>query len=408
MSEDNQDTSAVRPYPEFSVDAGILYQALSNVVNGLNTKRLVITISAEGDKVRVYGVDRSALGGSVSGVLAAFKADVSAEGIVRPDTNMLSKMVSKLPDGNVRVFPDDDLTYRRLCLETDRVRFKTRCYPIEELFAEAPGVPEGSQSFRMDTDSIARALTVSSACALDDDRNDTFKSTVSAVTGENGLQLMSCDGSRLVTVDVEGAALGHSGSEAVLPAATVAALGRAARASGASRVIYHDSGGEDNDENRIVLDMIGAEVSTRYFCPLHVKEYPDVRSKIPDWEPDEEHSDDVGILSLTATDLRNAVNRMRVLDTRGVALSLSSPDGISMTPSEETDGDVDEDLSGAYEGPEQRIILNKDYLGDVSSICDGDIITMRIPEAANELVLIRGSDSDSVLYGVLRMAERRT
>lgn len=407
MSEDNQETSTVRPYPDFTADAGILNQALANVINGLSSRRVVLTLSAEGDKVRIYGVDPSAMGSSVSGVLTAFKADIATEGIVRPDTDMMSKMVSKLPEGNVRVYPDDDMTYRRLCLEANRVRFKTRCFPLEEMFSEAPTVPEGSQSFHMDTSSLAHAFQVSSSCAINDDRNDTFKSMVSAVSSDEGLQLMSCDGSRLVTVDVEGASLGSSGNEAVLPASTVAALGRAARASSSPKVVYHDSGDGSDGEHRIVLDMIGSEVATRYFCPLHVREYPEVRSRIPEWDPEEDQDDDIGVLTISSGDLRNAIGRMRVLDSRGVALTLAAPDGIHMTPSEETDGDVDEDIDGTYAGPDQRVVLGKDYLSDVASICDGDTITMRIPEAVNELVLIKGSESANVLYGILRMAERR-
>ncbi len=351
-------------------------QRLSGVV-GTGTQQPLyrhVKLEADGEHLHLSGTDLE-----VGLTLSIADVEIEREGAALLPHDRISPVVGATPDEQVTLKEDDGA----VTIETEDSHFRI----LGEDPADFPPLPElpVDNVIEIDAD-VLKYMVRRTVFATAQEKGRYALHGVFCVLGaENTLELVAADGARLAHVKKKVSNPTDLQEEFIVMRAGFEQLARLAD-YGDETVRFGLSEGRfvaQNDAGRLV-------------CQLVEGQFPNYREVIP--------TESKIKVQLPTGVLLNAVRRARYMtteETRVVEFRFSS-EGLAITAESSDVGQAEVKVPLEYEEEEANIAFNPEYLEDVLSIVERDMVKMRFTDRRTPCVLKGGLDFTYVVSPVIR------
>ncbi|MBY4676579.1 DNA polymerase III subunit beta [Marinobacterium arenosum] len=333
-----------------------------------------ILLVAEGDQLSMTGTDLEVeLVGRVT-------LDEPAEaGSVTVPARKLMDICKSLPD-DARI--ELALNGQKMVIKAGRSRFSLSTLPASDF----PNVEDGPQALELSmAQQQLRRLIDKTGFSMAQQDVRYYLNGMLLEIGDGGVRSVSTDGHRLATCRVDAEVATDGLSQIIVPRKGILEL---------ARLLQH---GEEPVRLVIGANHIRAHVGDFIFTSKLVDgKFPDYQRVIP-------KNGDKEILG-DRQELRQVFSRIAILSNekyRGVRLSLTNGYLQVMANNPEQE-EAEETVAVDYQGDTLEIGFNVNYLLDVLSILNSDVVRITVSDS-NSSALLQGYDEEDSLYVVMPM-----
>lgn len=333
-----------------------------------------ILLVAEGDQLSMTGTDLEVE--LVGRVTLDEPADA---GSVTVPARKLMDICKSLPD-DARI--ELELSGQKMVIKAGRSRFSLSTLPA----AEFPNVEDGPQAMELSlSQQDLRKLIDKTGFSMAQQDVRYYLNGMLLEIGEGSLRSVATDGHRLATSSAEVEGAGDATQQIIVPRKGILELARLLQQ------------GEEPVRLVVGSNHIRAHVGDFIFTSKLVD------GKFPDYERVIPRNGDKFVLG-DRQELRQVFSRIAILSNekyRGVRLSLTSGYLQVMANNPEQE-EAEETVAVDYEGDSLEIGFNVNYLLDVLSILNSDVVRITLSDS-NSSALLEGYDEQGCLYVVMPM-----
>jgi DNA polymerase-3 subunit beta len=356
---------------EFSIQQADLSYALSTALASVPTKSTMpilstVLLEAEGDGLRITGTDLDVT------TSVTVPCTVKSSGRAAVQARHFADAVRKLPKDLVKVGLDDQ---GRVSVEYGKGKGRSAVpRQNDETYPALPTVKADAKA-TMEGPALARLIARAAYAVSTDETRQVLNGVYFEATGKE-LALVATDGHRLAKATRQGDFGGLGKQGVIVPAKTIASLGRLAGDATSPVEIAVSS-----QRNHIAFRLrIGANDVT-VFSRLLEGPFPNYEQVIPKSNPKQ--------LVVSRVELREALDRVATHSdniTHQVRFSISK-DEVRLSVTTADVGSGEETVAAKYDGDELEVGYNAHYLLDILKTVEAEQVTFRLNTSISAAVV---------------------